>query len=125
MRKFFAAVLVAAGLVLILAVGCSSEYHSEVSAFALYYDGGFRNNGDGTVRVVNSTGYDMLLFAGSRIERDSIVGAVRAGDGTLLNCVPVLLRAVSEDEFIELRSESSSLGRPLGWTRIFRSGEEE
>ena len=75
-----------------------------------YYDGGYRNNRNGTVDIINSTAFDMLLFDDETISLSSIIGGVRAGSRTLINFADkddyqsgayTLIQAVKESEFKE------------------------
>jgi len=107
--KGFWVLLLVAGLIMGL-TGCPQDDGDPEGGdeYAQYYDGNFRNNRNGATEVVNNTNYDMLLFTGEVIGRNSIVGGVKAGSSNSLNFSDEndyqvggykLLRAVKQSEF--------------------------
>ncbi|WP_461255120.1 hypothetical protein [Treponema sp. R80B11-R83G3] len=72
------------GLVVSFA-GCGDDEVKGGDEYAKYYEGSYRNNVNGSVEVVNNTSYDMLLFSGSAISINYIVGGVRAFSTNTVN----------------------------------------
>jgi hypothetical protein len=90
--------------------------------YAQYYDGSFRNNRNGTVEVVNNTQHDMLLFAGSTISLNYIIGGIRAYSTNTINFSTEpdyavggykVIHAVKQDEFktygLQSRTDHSAM----------------
>ena len=89
MRKMlkFTALLLVLGLIFGLA-GCPEPDKGdggEGDEYAKYYEGSYRDNVNGTVEVVNNTSYDMLLFSGSALTVNNIVGGVKAFSTNTVN----------------------------------------
>jgi hypothetical protein len=98
-RVVFAVVLA------LVIIGCGGDTDD---AYAKYYEGGYRDNKNGTVEVVNPTASDMLLFEGETIDADHIVGGARALGNAKVNFAGksdfaaggyTMLRAVKEEDF--------------------------
>jgi len=58
---------------------------NEGNAFDKYYEGSFRDNRNGTVEVVNNTSHDLLIFLGTEISLNFLVGGVRVGAKATIN----------------------------------------
>ena len=99
--------MLAAGLLFSLA-GCPADDGGQEDEYAKYYTPEYRNNGNGTVEIVNNTAHDMLLLSGATISRNYIVGGVRAFSTNTVNFGDEsdytvggykVIHAIKQDEF--------------------------
>ena len=120
-------ILVLAACMVLFFTGCDNDTGENSNIYDMYYKGDFRDNRNGSVEVANNTVHDMLLFSGSVLSTNYIVGGVRASSTNTVNFSTEtdytaggykVLQAVKQSEF-DVHKEASA----VDWKALVTYGE--